>query len=89
MLLSDAQRWRVVTESGQELGRVFDLRASGRPTRNRRADTATIESVVYGVRGLLERLGVRRGTQCEVSWSDVVALRGDRLVVRDDVNRTR
>ena len=89
MHLSDAQRWRVFTESGEELGRVFDLRAEARPTRHRNAKAATITTVVYGVRGLLERLGMRRGTPCEVAWKDVVALRDGRLVVRDGANRRR
>jgi len=80
--LSDVQRWRVVSESGEDLGRVYDLRADGRPTRGHGVDSASVTTVVYGVAGLLERLGVRRGVHCEVDWNDVVALRGDRLVVR-------
>jgi hypothetical protein len=81
--LSDAQRWRVVTESGEHLGRVFDLRAKALPARARHAEAVRIDTVVYGVAGLLERLGIRRGAQCEVAWEEVVAVRDGRLVVRD------
>jgi sporulation protein YlmC with PRC-barrel domain len=87
--LSDVQRWRVVSESGEELGRVYDLRARGRPARGRSHESAPVTTVVYGVSGLLERLGVRRGARCEIDWTDVVALRGDRLIVRDDARISR
>ena len=89
MHLSDAQRWRVVSESGEELGRVYDLRARGRPTRGRSRESAPVTTVVYGVSGLLERLGVRRGARCEIAWTDVVALRDDRLIVRDAARISR
>ena len=89
MHLSDVQGWRVVSESGVELGRVYDLRARGRPARGRPGKSATVTTVVYGAAGLLERLGVRRGTHCEVDWADVVALRGDRLIVRDAAATSR
>ena len=89
MHLSEAQHWRVVSESGEDLGRVYDLRASGRPARGRRTEAATVTTLVYGVSGLLERLGVRRGARCEIDWTDVVALRGDRLIVRDAARTPR
>ena len=89
MHLSDAQRWRVVSESGEELGRVYDLRARGRPARGRSHESAPVTTVVYGVSGLLERLGVRRGARCEIAWTDVVALRDDRLIVRDTARTSR
>jgi sporulation protein YlmC with PRC-barrel domain len=87
--LSDVQGWRVVSESGVDLGRVYDLRADGRPTRGNAFESASVTTVVYGVAGLLERLGVRRGARCEVDWADVVALRGDRLIVRDAAATSR
>ena len=89
MHLSDVQRWRVVSESGEELGRVFDLRARGRPARGRSEESARVTTVVYGVSGLLERLGIRRGARCEVDWADVMALRDDRLIVRDAARISR
>jgi sporulation protein YlmC with PRC-barrel domain len=87
--LSDVQRWRVVSESGEDLGRVYDLRAQKRPTRGHHAESATVTTLIYGVAGLLERLGIRRGARCEVDWKDVVALRGDRLIVRGPARESR
>ena len=87
MNLSEVQRWRVVTESGQDLGRVFDLRSNASSARKGGAANVPITSVVYGMAGLLERLGVRRGAQCEVDWTDVVAVRDRRLVVRDAAHK--
>lgn len=89
MHLSDAQRWRVVSESGEELGRVHDLRARGRPSRGRGRESAPVTTIVYGVSGWLERLGIRRGARFEIQWTDVVALRGDRLIVRDTARISR
>jgi sporulation protein YlmC with PRC-barrel domain len=69
----------VVTESGRELGKCRDLRASlgrGRPV---------VEAVVVGRRGWLEHLGIGRptGLRNAVSWEAVVRIEGDRIVVRD------
>src|SRR5690348_9011309 len=57
---------RVMTREGHEVGRVFDVQC------RRSADGARIEIValVYGKRGLLERLGVR--AHCDtVAWEEV------------------
>jgi hypothetical protein len=69
----------VVTESGLELGKCRDLRASlgrGRPA---------VEAVVVGRRGWLEHLGIVRGAGLRdaVSWEAVVRLEDDRIIVRD------
>ena len=70
----------VVTESGRELGKCRDLRASlgrGRPS---------VEALVVGRRGWLEHLGVDRPSdrlRDAVPWEAVVRLEGGRIVVRD------
>jgi sporulation protein YlmC with PRC-barrel domain len=75
---------RVRTESGQDLGRVHDLRAELTPK------TVKVTGLVVGKAGLLERLGIgaptavaRIRTQDVIAWRDVV--RADRrgVVVRD------
>jgi hypothetical protein len=75
---------RVRTESGERLGRVYDLRAElggGAPK---------VTGIVAGRLGLLERLGVgaptsaaRLRTRDVIAWADVV--RADRrgVIVRD------
>jgi sporulation protein YlmC with PRC-barrel domain len=70
----------VVTESGRELGKCRDLRASlgrGRPS---------VDALVVGRRGWLEHLGVDRPSdrlRDAVPWEAVVRLEGGRIVVRD------
>ena len=71
---------RVVTESGEEIGKCRDLRAAlgrGRPS---------VEALVVGRVGWLEHLGISRPKSLRkdaVPWAAVVRLEGDRIVVRD------
>jgi sporulation protein YlmC with PRC-barrel domain len=78
----------VVTESGERLGRCFDIRAE------RTARTLTIKGLVVGERGFLERYGVgpSRGEAKRhhkvwdrdvVPWTAVVRLERKRIVVKE------
>ena len=78
----------VVTEDGRELGHVIDLRAQ-KPRRMRRGDTEDIASIVYGHHGWLERIGVRAAEQRTISWSQVVRVNADRIVVRIDERKSK
>jgi sporulation protein YlmC with PRC-barrel domain len=69
----------VVTESGREMGKCRDLRATvgrGRPV---------VEAIVVGRAGRLEHLGItrKRSAKDAVPWAAVVRIAGDRIVVRD------
>jgi sporulation protein YlmC with PRC-barrel domain len=69
----------VLTESGREIGKCRDLRATidrGRPV---------VEAVVVGREGRLEHLGIRRkgSVKDAVPWDAVVRITGDEIVVRD------
>jgi sporulation protein YlmC with PRC-barrel domain len=84
MTLAELLGTKVRTESGRELGRVFDVRATMTPR------TLTVTGLVVGRFGLLERLGVgapeSRGRNLKrdvLPWSAVV--RADRrgVVIRD------
>lgn len=84
MRLTELTGLSVHTESGERLGRVYDLRAELRPR------SAPVVGLVVGGLGLLERLGigapesaVRIRTRDFIPWSAVV--RADRrgIVVRD------
>ncbi len=75
--LSSLQRRKVVTESGDSLGRLYDLR--GELT----ARALTVSGLVTGKRGLLEHFGVLRRKTPPIPWSDVVRIEGKRIVVRD------
>jgi sporulation protein YlmC with PRC-barrel domain len=85
MNLSDLLGLRVTTESGEQLGRVHDLRGE-LASRSLR-----VTGLVVGRLGLLERLGLgapksalRLASHDVVDWKGVV--RADRrgVVVRDD-----
>jgi sporulation protein YlmC with PRC-barrel domain len=84
MRLSDLLGLEVRTESGEDLGRVHDVRAELNPR------TLKLTGLVVGGLGLLERLGIgapRRGARIGIDdvvpWSAV--LRADRrgVVVKD------
>jgi sporulation protein YlmC with PRC-barrel domain len=75
--MSSLQRRRVVTESGESLGRLHDLR--GELT----ARTLRVTGLVIGARGLLEHLGVVKRSNAPIPWSDVVRIEAKRIVVRD------
>lgn len=74
--LSSLQNREVVTESGQSLGRLYDLRGEVKPR------TLEVIGLVVGERGLLEHLGVVKRVK-SIPWDDVVRIEGKRIVVRD------
>jgi sporulation protein YlmC with PRC-barrel domain len=67
---------KVVTESGESLGRIWDIRAERTPRK------LTVTGLVVGRRGLLEHYGVVKRKTPPVPWSDVVRIEGKRIVVR-------
>lgn len=84
MRLSTLLGLEVKTESGDRVGRVYDVRAELRPRSLR------VTGLVVGRVGLLERLGIGATTASErirshdvVAWRDVV--RADRrgVVIKD------
>jgi sporulation protein YlmC with PRC-barrel domain len=76
--ISSLQRRKVVTESGESLGRLYDLRGE------LSARTLRVTWLVTGTRGFLEHLGVtRRSRRTAIPWDDVVRIEGERIVVRD------
>jgi sporulation protein YlmC with PRC-barrel domain len=75
--LSSLQGRTVVTESGESLGRLYDLRG------DLGARTLRVTGLVAGTRGFLEHLGITRPSRTAIPWSDVVRIEGERIVVRD------
>lgn len=82
MRLTDVEALKVVSEDGRELGRVFDLRAHGRPTTKGRQESARTDAIVYGPLGLLERLGLRSAKGSVLPWKQVMSVDAKRIVVR-------
>jgi sporulation protein YlmC with PRC-barrel domain len=66
-----------VTESGESLGRLHDLR--GELT----ARTLRVTGLVTGTGGFLEHLGIVPRSHAPIPWSDVVRIEAKRIVVRD------
>jgi hypothetical protein len=94
MRLSELLGSRVVTESGDKLGHVFDVRVRRDPRSSaERADQKwKVDALLYGSRGIVHRFGMLavkrlipsdRGD--EVSWRDVVAVDPGRITVRDSL----
>jgi len=75
--LSSLLHRKVVTESGDSLGRLYDLRAE------LTAQTLTVTGLVTGRRGQLEHFGVLPRSTPPIPWSDVVRIERKRIVVRD------
>jgi sporulation protein YlmC with PRC-barrel domain len=77
--LSSLLRRRVVTESGQSLGRCRDL--SGELT----ATKLRVTGLCVGRGALAEHLGIRPASaHTTIPWDAVVRIEGKRIVVRDD-----
>jgi hypothetical protein len=92
MRLTDILGAKLVTESGQELGHVLDVRVKRDPRGSpERADHKwRLDALLYGERGLIARFGlfaarerVSRGSHDELPWNDVVAIRSGEITVRD------
>jgi sporulation protein YlmC with PRC-barrel domain len=69
----------VRTASGQRLGHVFDLRL-----RTDAGAAPVVTAIVYGSRGLLERLGLRHAKPTAIDWERVRAVQGRVIVVDDE-----
>jgi sporulation protein YlmC with PRC-barrel domain len=68
---------RVVTESGLDLGRCHDLKATLDRSR------LEVTALCVGRAGYLDRLGIPRRRHDEVAWSAVIRITGDQITVRD------
>lgn len=78
----ELQGCRVRTADGELLGRAFDLRCVWR------GPSLVATHLVYGRRGLLERLGFRTPRQDTLPWSAVVRV-DERVIVVDLKTRRR
>jgi sporulation protein YlmC with PRC-barrel domain len=68
---------RVVTESGIELGRLHDVKATVTGTR------VEVTALCVGRGGYLDRLGIPNRRHDEIDWASIVRIDGDRIVVGD------
>ena len=85
--LSELTGRRVVDGKGHAQGRVVDLRSPGEPETHPRGKPRHVEALLYGRRGLLERLGWVEPKSEEVLWRDVDLL--DARTIRVDAHALR
>ena len=71
----------VVDEDGNALGSLMELRARG-AVRGRVRKHVQLDTLVLGTKGLLEHMGLRQASSCEVPWKNVLRVERDRIVVR-------
>jgi hypothetical protein len=92
MRVSELLGCRTVTESGQRLGHVFDVRVKRDPrSSGERADQRwKLDALILGERGLIDRFGVlaiKRIVPKEpnqaVPWSQVLRIEPGQITVRD------
>ncbi len=76
--LSSLLQRKVVTESGDSLGRCYDLRGELTPSKLR------VTGLSVGHSAWLERLGIRGHDAQTVPWTAVVRIEGKQIIVRDD-----
>jgi sporulation protein YlmC with PRC-barrel domain len=69
----------LITAAGLRLGRLHDLRCAWTGT------AVSVTHLVYGRRGLLEKLGFRGERYDTIAWSHVKEIRADVIVVGDEV----
>jgi hypothetical protein len=77
----DLDLLRVRSSEGRMLGRVFDLRCDWRPGQKH---APVIDEIIFGRKGLAERLGLRHGDAQSAPWSAVLRIEGRTLVVAAD-----
>jgi len=78
--LTEFRQHKLVTESGEVLGHLRDIRCRSAASGARSLDAYAL---VYGKLGWLQRMGLRDAATEVRAWSDVVRIEGDRIVVRD------
>lgn len=75
--LSELIRCQVVRRDGSRLGHLFDIRA------RRERNALVVTEIVFGMPGLIERMGLKKAqTKC-VPWDAVLEVGAQRIVIDD------
>ena len=74
----DLDLLRVRGSDGRFMGHVFDLRCDWRPGQD---EPPVVDEIVFGRKGLAERLGLRHGDPQSAPWSAVQRIEGRTLIV--------
>lgn len=87
MRLSELTGRRVQDGKGHALGRVVEVRSPGRPETRPREEPRQVGTLLYGRRGLLERLGWIEPDPQQVDWREVDMI--DEKTLRVDAGALR
>jgi sporulation protein YlmC with PRC-barrel domain len=74
----------VVSENGERLGRVFDIRCYGEPEHGIANQERTVRELLYGTRGLLELIGLRKTSFQSVAWESVRGIEDGKIIVDEN-----
>ena len=75
------EQMRVVRDDGTEIGHLMDLRTRISLGPVRRSETASVDALLVGAGGWLERIGFKEGGS-RMQPNAVVAVERDRVIVR-------
>jgi hypothetical protein len=79
--ITQLELMKVVTEDGEMLGHVFDLRSPGRTESRKARKERPIGEILYGRRGLLEMLGFVEAKLDRIPWDAVVGMNEQEIIV--------
>jgi hypothetical protein len=71
----------VVSEEGEQLGRVFDIRCDGEPEHGIPHEGRTASELIYGMRGFWEVLGFKKAVGKRVAWAAVKSIEQGKIVI--------
>ena len=71
----------VVSQDGERLGHVFDVRCQGEPEHGYANQDRIISELLYGTRGLLELIGLRKTSMQSVAWQSVRSIEDGEIIV--------
>ena len=74
----------VVSQDGEHLGRVFDIRSYGEPEHGIVNQERTVRELLYGTRGLLELIGLRTTSLQSVAWQSVRRIEDGKIIVDEN-----
>jgi hypothetical protein len=74
----------VVSQEGERLGRLFDVRCEGEPEHGVAHEERVASELIYGKRGLLELLGFKKVSVKRVAWSAVKRIEQRKVVIDEN-----
>jgi hypothetical protein len=78
----------VVTEGGEELGRVFEVRSAGEPEHGLVERSRSVTEILYGKRAFLEMLGLKQTSLESISTDAIKKTEPGKIVISDQDART-